>query len=1242
MGFIDRFKKATGAGGDKKKEERIDKKAIKGVAKAGAALLTVLKSIIMFIMTMWKFILIAMAVAAIIVFFDYIIEMVTGEKTPEAIYEIAEIEDVKELVEIKENEDGEYYLAWVEGIDEKLDKIVKYANNTAGVHNLPKDTEFLKKMLKAEIITQFPDLGGEIPEDSDGFQGAVDIKRVSPDKEIGAVENKGDGESYSLESEINDGDVQEGNYEKTVKKWEKGKKLKIKTTATVYKQTESKLNPGSDTGDWQPVYNEKTSSNLKIEEGEEVEYLGTYKNNTNPLTNTVSTYVEIKHGDTQGFVKAQYLLDPDEKTDKSKEDSDKDKEEKTTENKNSKSESSITRVSQTVTSRAKGDKKTVANEDEEYIVAIAAGHNNTDNLGAVYPEDEDDPREQLIEQDMTIEVAEKVEELFEEYSNIKVVQTGSTKDNPGGIKKSERPGLAKDADADLCVQIHFNIGNGTGVEVIYKDNDGISQQLAEILSDTISASMSLKNRGAKTESEVDKNLSIIENAATLGLPNVVTEGGFLDGDYDYVKTDKAIDDYAKGIVEGIINYLEADHSGYTSTANTSETAKESIESKVKNMKYVKPETMDSYLSSTEEDEKKKALEVYTIDEEGNIITTTWSYNDGTIEIQKNSRTINLSTALQKYTVPFEYLLLFYVDTNEKDFSEGLAEEVLDTEIVLALEDNVTTVKTTTTIQEKEIEEGKEPPDDFTDKKDGTSEITTETCTTSINFTYIDCWFVKAYRDNSYSEKVLNMGDKDEITVNAPGTAKETETQELSSEELAETGTKSSGKKDDDGNDIMIKWERYERTKTTTKTIMHQYSKGNLVTEGKEKTFAKLYKDNDMQNWVRELYLFKLLENNDKTKTTLLELTKYLIYKSTNISYNVVEFDFNKYALDAFTSVGTGSGGYTFTGSDTILWKNNFTKEQFVAYIQTVQIPYPSSGTQYATNQQGWDTFFKGCAGDWFDICTTYGIDPIVIMSWALNESGYGTSGIAQEKGNLWGWGAYDTNPSNAWSGTGNDKADKAMNLLQQICASLKETTDNPTTHWRYQLAINNGLANPDITTILGTAYWYCSKPESWTQDCCTIMKTIFGDFISQYCTPTADVRIGTINLTGENAQKMTAMLNEAIRIADDDRYTYSQSDRNSEFHYDCSSFVSRLYKQYFGIDTPSTTAKYGSENCVGDIGSVELQPGDVLWRSGHVEIYLGNNLRVGAHSAKVATPDQISVKDYPGGANFTKVYRFVE
>lgn len=82
----------------------------------------------------------------------------------------------------------------------------------------------------------------------------------------------------------------------------------------------------------------------------------------------------------------------------------------------------------------------------------------------------------------------------------------------------------------------------------------------------------------------------------------------------------------------------------------------------------------------------------------------------------------------------------------------------------------------------------------------------------------------------------------------------------------------------------------------------------------------------------------------------------------------------------------------------------------------------------------------------------------------------------------------------------------------------------------------------------------------------------------------------TTNLTGDSKTKMEALLAEAQRIANDNRYTYSQSNRFGEFQYDCSSLVYRLYSQYFGISVPMSTSAYGIQYRVGAATSTSLQP----------------------------------------------------
>lgn len=1201
------------------------KKTTKNMAPKLAAMVSGIITAITTVITMLPIILIVSVIVVAVTAFDWLIETITAKANSNELYSTFELkekeDDMTKMIQIKKNSDGEYYLDFVDDIDEKIEKYIEKTNNQSGYHNVPEDVEFFKKIIQAEVCMKFPNLGGKVPEDSTGFQGVVDVRRVSPDKEIGDMKNTGQGKKKEIEEEEIDDPIEVSQYEEIVKTWEANKKLKLINSAAVYKERESEIKKGEGTGVFDVQYKEGTEKKLIIIKESEVTYTGKYKSTTNPLTKEITVYVEIKYEDIEGYVKASNLISIQSGED-------------TSDIENGQSEGDIARVASNnkITSRAKD--KTIGKPDKTYTVAIAAGHNNTDNTGA--------SARGLVEQDLTIKVAEKVEELLGDYSNIKVIQTGSTSSNPGGIKLGDRTRLAREANPDLCIQIHFNAGGGTGSEVIYKQGDGISQELAEVLSKTISEAMGIKNRGDGSDIEKcsGRSLGIIENSATSGFPSVVTEGAFLDGDpdSDIIKSQNGVQKYAQGIVEGIDKYFQSDHKGYSSTNKNEENVTESVKSVVKNLQYKPLEEFKTLVSSG----SKEALNYFTLDEDNKLITATWSFNGGTT-IEENSP-VDLTTVLQQYIVPFEYLLFFYMDTNYQDFSEALADKILKSEVVIVVKDNVTTTKEVITTQTKTEASDSSYSTEWSNS--GSTTTINEEVSTSVDVTYIDTWCVKIYNENSYSAESLGMGKKDKVTINIDGTVTETNSSNMSDSRVTGSGTGATGAKDEEGNDITYSYTNYQRDKTNIDEISNEYESGKTKTEGKEKTFVKLYQKHEMHKKVRTNgYLFTIIEQNEKT-ANLLNLTKYLIFKSTGIDDGVVEYDFGEFGIPSsnYATVGEG-GGYSFTENDTIVWKNNYTKEDFVKYIKKMKVPNPNgdaSGQGLATNQQGWDTFYKGCAEQWFDICTKNGIDPIVIMSWSLHESGYGTSRYAQERGNLWGWGANNENPDNAHSGTGNTKAAKAMNLLDQVCKSLNKTIKDPNYRDRRNIAIKKGLKNPDLTTIKGTGYWYCVPPEHWIESTVTMLKARFGDFVSQYCSQSGDSsQIGIIELTGDKSEKMKKMLNEAVRIANDDRYTYSQGNRYGKFQYDCSSLVARLYKKYFNIETPTTTSKYGQKNHIGKYGSVDLQPGDVLWRSGHVEIYIGNGKRVGAHKHyPTHSKDDITVEDLKG-ANFTDVYRFV-
>ena len=899
--------------------------------------------------------LIAVTAASIV---DFVVEIFTADNTPKEIYEQLEIEDVAELIQIKGNQEDGYYLDFIDDIDKKLDSLIETLNTSSEYHNVPKDKKFLKKLLKAEAVTKFPNLGGKIPEGSDGFQGAINIKRVTPNKEVGAMVNTGKDDTNILEKEPAYDDSQMTPREEQIKKWEEGKEIVLINDAVVYEKVKNK---------WGDVKYEDSKKVVKIKKSSKVTYTGKYEVSQDKLNDSTVIYVEVKGKNTRdeditGYIRSSQINLRSTEEGISKEDKE-DKEDK-----------KETTSRATEKDKKKKEKITVGGGKKEYVVAIAAGHNNTDDIGAESPDKE------LHEEELTIKVAEKVEELVKErYSNVKVVQTGSTSANPGGIKMEERTKLARDAKPDLCIQIHFDISEdpeATGVQAIYKEQDEISQQLAEILSRNISQEMGLYNRGAGTDVERTqvKNLGIIESAAITNFPSVVTEGGFLSNSNDKsIIKDGGTDKYAEGIVKGIKEYLEADHSGRTAHSPGETTETPSIESKIRKMKYVPLEEFEKLKESSVEE----AIKYFSLNEDNKLVTLSWNMKkDGTIEIKENSP-MDFRTALQKYHMPYEYLLYYYIDTDYKAFSEKLADIVLDSEIVIALQDNVSTVETSVQKQKLVTVSGENPPIDKATngwQNVGTVENSkTESVRTKIDITYIETWCVKVYQANSYSKNILNMGDEEEIIVNAPGKVTETKGDKTLEEKVVD------GKAMGDYSYI-----EYERTLSTTHTISNSYdSGGDMKVDGITNKYVDLYIEQQMNKKIKEDWLFLILEKNERIKqANLVDLTKYLMFLASNTDYGVTEFDFDIFKLETFKN--TTSGGQLSLTTPVL------SREKFIEAMEAYGDKSGNSG--FITN-------FMPFAGEIYDVSMESNVNPELVVVTAKTEQNFVAGGGAN---NYWG------------------------------------------------------------------------------------------------------------------------------------------------------------------------------------------------------------------------------------------------
>lgn len=122
-------------------------------------------------------------------------------------------------------------------------------------------------------------------------------------------------------------------------------------------------------------------------------------------------------------------------------------------------------------------------------------------------------------------------------------------------------------------------------------------------------------------------------------------------------------------------------------------------------------------------------------------------------------------------MPIEYMIAFLVHTNDAELVSGLADLALDSEYVIAIQDNVNTVQTTVDIQEKKYLETRNSEgnwyvsdSNFEDWHSVSKDIkVNETVSNEIELTYADSWFVKFFKTSSYSTMALTQASGNNLS-----------------------------------------------------------------------------------------------------------------------------------------------------------------------------------------------------------------------------------------------------------------------------------------------------------------------------------------------------------------------------------------------------------------------------------------------------------------------------------------------
>lgn len=556
--------------------------------------------------------------------------------------------------------------------------------------------------------------------------------------------------------------------------------------------------------------------------------------------------------------------------------------------------------------------------DKIYTIGIMAAYSK-DSPGATSPNPESG-EQQLKEEELTIKVAKYIEQAFSIYGNIEVVQIGSTEDEPN-VSNDVRIQKAKDANVDALVGIAFNANgdgksynNKNGVGITYNQDGGSDEtkKLGEILKKAVSSSMGL-NVADFDNSDTTNTLGTKED----NFLSLTINGGYLTSKKDYaiISQDYGLQQYAKGVVNGILEYYNINNRGYGTMIDGTSSISSTIESKVVDLKYVPLEQFEDDIK----DNPEQALKEFSLDDNFKLITATWSYSDGNLTVTKNPTALDYKSVLSKYTMPMEYVLSWYIDTQNKEFANNLAQLALDSEFVIMLEDNVSTTRVITTTEESSQTKQEDENGDYSinienvDLHQTDKEIkTTEKSSSKLELIYADTWFVK------FDNKLLLEQTSQNIQ-KANGTVTQNESSStatsVNTDEWSETETKTEKYINEDGNEeekeieIVKNYQKETTTQVTTDTtsIANEYKAGESQVTGNEQKFVELYKKYPTEGWLTIDWLTGILEDNDKT-ANLVDITKYLVYKASGKDTGIIAFNFSEYAPSAFnTSTGIYGG-----------------------------------------------------------------------------------------------------------------------------------------------------------------------------------------------------------------------------------------------------------------------------------------------------------------------------------------------
>ncbi len=602
----------------------------------------------------------------------------------------------------------------------------------------------------------------------------------------------------------------------------------------------------------------------------------------------------------------------------------------------------------------------------------------------------------------------------------------------------------------------------------------------------------------------------------------------------------------------------------------------------------------------------------------------------TMQYRMSTTDINYEEMVDPYTMPFDLLWALLVVGEDKYFVFDLADLVYNSDIEITVYDNLTTTtdvdQWTYTRREKvdvtdniiatcgtavATETYQHTHDPWEDNNyTFTKTVVTQTNTVNVALTRANVWIVDYQNNYTYSApSSTTTTDSKTEPDEEYGTETSAKGNKHSCNDLDVRKTSVANRAESDykltheGEDVpetsiseVISAYYYTKRINIKDNITHtvetqKYVEGTPTLkektdpDSKEPNFVTIFNDEEHAQNKRNIksaasWLFEILEINEST-ADMVDLIKYLLYKATGMDYGVTEFDFSIFYPGSLTSVGAGDYivDTTKSSKDIVIDDLNTLKQAFSWYSN--------------------DRVLQQYAQTFLDCQNKYHVNAVFAAAVSITESSAGTN-LAIGGNNIF-------SISNGGQGNWNSYG----TMEDSIDAFFKLISEEYFTNGQYSVdSIARG--NPP------GQHMYCVPPDDWIKNTCSYMTEMFNK--------------AGISTSSEATTDIGAKVVEAAKSKIGCAYVYGAAGPDT---FDCSGLTMWCYSQV-GISIPhNDTAQKNAAKKVVPVS--EARVGDILWNSGHVGIYIGDGKFIHAPHPGAAVCIQ-SVSSYGNFTNALQMY----